>query len=364
MTFGHIFEAHGGRTSGFDYLRLSLAIGVIFWHGSVVCYGHEFDNALQQTWVGTLGKLLLPMFFALSGFLVAGSLFKTPSLLVYASHRVLRIFPALIVEVLLSAFILGTILTTYTLYDYFTNGSFIRYLGNALGIVYVFLPGVFTGNPTHWVNISIWTVPYELECYVALLILAAMGIVRRKIWFVIAFILIQIAVPLSDYILQSDGMLNVNRIHARTLVTCFLAGVGLYIFRHHVRSNLSIAAACAIVSFLLAHYTAFSYLIPIPIAYLTVYFGIVQIPKLPIIFNGDYSYGLYLYAFPFQQLQAHLFPDDRNWLDNMLFALPCAALFAVFSWHLIEKPILQNRKALVAWIEGKSAKATLWFRKS
>lgn len=364
MTFGSIFEAEGGRTSGFDYLRLSLAIGVIFWHGSVVSYGHEFDNALQQTSVGTLGKLLLPMFFALSGFLVAGSLFKTPSLLVYASHRVFRIFPALIVEVLLSAFILGTILTTYSLYDYFTNGSFIRYLGNAFGIVYVLLPGVFTDNPTHWVNISIWTVPYELECYIALLVLAALGIIRRKSWFVIAFILTQIAVPMLDFILNQDAIENVNRIHARTLVTCFLAGVGFYIFRNKVHSNIVIAIICFILSFLMAHYTMFSYLIPIPIAYITVYFGIRQIPKLPIIFRGDYSYGLYLYAFPFQQLQAHLFPDNRNWLDNMLFALPCAALFAAFSWHLIEKPILMNRKALVAWVERKSARVRLWSHRS
>lgn len=144
-------KTHDYRTTGFDYLRLSLAIGVIFWHGSVVVYGHDFDRDLGASWVGTIFKMILPIFFALSGFLVAGSLIRTKSLVEYASFRVLRIFPALAVEVLLSAFILGALITTLPLEEYYFSGQFIRYLGNIVGIIYVYLPSVFREYPKHCV---------------------------------------------------------------------------------------------------------------------------------------------------------------------------------------------------------------------
>ncbi len=54
---------------------------------------------------------------------------------------------------------------------------------------------------------------------------------------------------------------------------------------------------------------------------------------------GDYSYGLYIYAFPVQGLVQHLF-GPLTPAGNMLLALPPTLVLAVLSWHLVEKPWL------------------------
>ena len=100
-TLAQRMERSGSHSTGFDYMRLLLALGVVLWHTVVICYGNAFQNAL---WVGpyrALFSFILPMFFALSGFLVCGSLERCRTLVSFLSLRILRIFPALVAEVLL-----------------------------------------------------------------------------------------------------------------------------------------------------------------------------------------------------------------------------------------------------------------------
>lgn len=352
-TLGKRFEDYNNRTSGFDYLRITLALAVMSWHAVDASYGIEFSSDLQTTPIGNVVRMLLPMFFALSGFLVAGSLFRTASLFVFASHRVFRIFPALIVEVVLSAFIFGALVTSLSTWEYFTDLKFYRYLFNAIGWIYFYLPGVFTENPVGWTNISLWTVPLELECYVALIALAYFMKAHEKPKFFIALTIgLHFAMPGIDYLLGSIDDLTINRVHPRLLVLSFLAGVSIYLFRGLIPLNWPLFIVSGLVAYGCATNAVTSYLLPFPIAYFTIFIGLQNIPRLPIIFNGDYSYGMYLYAFPFQQLYSYLFPENLGWWQNMAFAVPSAAVFAAFSWHCIEKPILMHRKTLVAKVEG------------
>ena len=116
-------ERGGGFTTGFDYLRIGLALAVLVWHSFILSAG---SGALYRAaWGGSFRFLLaiiLPMFFALSGFLVAGSLERTrvPQFVVL---RALRLVPALAVEVTLSALILGAVFTTLPLGQYFTESG-------------------------------------------------------------------------------------------------------------------------------------------------------------------------------------------------------------------------------------------------
>ena len=54
---------------------------------------------------------------------------------------------------------------------------------------------------------------------------------------------------------------------------------------------------------------------------------------------GDYSYGLYLWGFPAQQVFAHYFPAAAP-LANAALGFSLAAALAAASWHLVEKPAL------------------------
>jgi peptidoglycan/LPS O-acetylase OafA/YrhL len=57
---------------------------------------------------------------------------------------------------------------------------------------------------------------------------------------------------------------------------------------------------------------------------------------------GDPSYGIYLYAFPVQQLLFHAFPGMGP-MSNTVVAIPIVLLFAYASWHLVEKRILKRK---------------------
>ncbi len=116
--------ATSGRPAGFDYLRIGLALSIICFHSVVTSYGDKAQDRFVNTWAGPFILLLVPMFFALSGFLVAGSLARTKTVVSFLGLRAIRILPALAVETLLSAFLLGAIFTALPLREYFTSSGF------------------------------------------------------------------------------------------------------------------------------------------------------------------------------------------------------------------------------------------------
>ena len=84
-------------------------------------------------------------------------------------------------EVFLSAFVLGAIYTTLPLADYFTSPHFFRYFGNMFGFITYKLPGVFTDNRIPGiVNLNLWTLPAEFDCYAITAVLIYTGILFRR----------------------------------------------------------------------------------------------------------------------------------------------------------------------------------------
>ncbi len=73
-TVGFYWNTAEGRPAGFDLLRIALAMVLVFWHSFPLSYGLSANN---DGWTGPVRPLIffiVPSFFALSGFLVAGSL--------------------------------------------------------------------------------------------------------------------------------------------------------------------------------------------------------------------------------------------------------------------------------------------------
>jgi peptidoglycan/LPS O-acetylase OafA/YrhL len=84
----------------------------------------------------------------------------------------------------------------------------------------------------------------------------------------------------------------------------------------------------------------------LPMAYLVAFIGLCPIPKLPVYSRGDYSYGIYLYAYPLQQLLVLLFPGQLPVLVHFVLSVVAVTCVAMCSWHIVEKPILKSRKKL------------------
>ena len=188
----------GGFGPGFDFLRIALALGVMLWHSLAAVDGNTLAGKDTPAWLAVYA--ILPMFFALSGFLVTGSAMRLP-LSQYILNRVFRIVPALGVDILLSALILGPIFTAFTLADYFGGEQFGRYFLNIIGIIHYQLPGVFLDNPLGGVvNGSLWTVPYEILCYVLMSVMIGVGIVRNPGWtgaVAVSWLLVAVALDAS-----------------------------------------------------------------------------------------------------------------------------------------------------------------------
>jgi peptidoglycan/LPS O-acetylase OafA/YrhL len=350
--------------TGFDWMRLLLSTSIIGWHTIALSYGLHVERfyLISPFWRPP-AVAILGVFFCLSGFLVAGSLERCRTPISFAGLRIIRIFPALVVEVLLSALILGPLLTHYSLKMYFMDWQFKVYLLNMFGLVHYFLPGMFPNNPVpHVVNGQLWTVPYELKCYEILLLISVLGFYKYK------KLLVGVLGDIAAYVVSKQGFvgyspttaLNTQLILAGDeLVLCFLLGVGLFRFRDRVIWSIWLGAASGLVAAILLALPLYGGLVlalvpallPSLCRICTVYLGLLYPPKLGLLF-GDHSYGLYLYGFPIQQAVASAGNRAHNWYINFGIALPLAAGVAYLSWHYIEKPFL-SRKALLMRLEDQ-----------
>jgi peptidoglycan/LPS O-acetylase OafA/YrhL len=212
-TIINALNKHNSIGPGFDLLRVGLAIAILFIHCFPIATGQTDVLGLHtgapatpilQPAAATLGfaswitetffhkhnsdahfaNILVPMFFALSGFLVSGSAFRVRSVARFIALRGLRIIPALFVEVSLSALILGPLVTDYAWKRYFSDSRFFAYFGNILGRVRFELPGVFLSNPNkEVVNANLWTLPAEFYCYLVIgALLLSSALFSKKIF--------------------------------------------------------------------------------------------------------------------------------------------------------------------------------------
>jgi peptidoglycan/LPS O-acetylase OafA/YrhL len=335
------------RPTGFDYIRLILALSIIVWHSVTICYGPLAEGYF---WTGPprpIIYLLLPSFFALSGFLVAGSL-ERHNVLEFLTLRITRIFPALAVEVLISALVIGPLLTTVTWRAYFSSYEFRSYFLNLFGNIHYFLPGLFIDNPTpKYVNAQLWTVPIELYCYVFLTASAIFGIIKIRnglflgtlsIVMILTFGALFKLTPLPPFS-PDVGFLTIS----------FLFGVSLYVMRRQITYSWFLFSISAAMYWFLCVNQNFIYLSALPLTYGIVFLGLQNPPKTLFIRGADYSYGVYLYGFPLQQAVCYLFPSHRFWYLNAVSGVALALVCAYLSWTFVESKVLDHRMRCVAF---------------
>lgn len=328
---------------GFDYLRLTLALYLFFWH--CVCIVDEGNGKLiWDSALGPLHRSVLPMFFALSGFLIAGS-FERNSAINFVTLRALRIAPALALETVLSAVIIGSLFTTKPLHAYFTSPMFWSYFLNITGNIHYYLPGVFDGTP---INRQLWTIPYEYQCYASLALLA---VVRREIgrYVILLAFTATLFCATMTFIAVTNGPIGVGPAAPRLVITLsFLFGVCIHMFRSRIPLNIYLFAASALLSYVFLYYGDLAFLSPAPIAYMTVSIGCAKLPKLRL---WDLSYGIYLFHYSILLSVFHVLGPETHWWDLLAFGLPLTLLFAIGSWTFVEHPVLARKAAVLAFID-------------
>jgi peptidoglycan/LPS O-acetylase OafA/YrhL len=254
--------------------------------------------------------------------------------------RALRIYPALVVCVLLSVFVLGPLVTVAP--DYWTDPRTWRYLwANAsLWRAEFWLPGVFEQLPRTAVNGSLWTLPIEGRLYIALMLAGLLGMLstRRYLpaWALAvtgAAVFAGLRAPLPEHLA-----------YLLWVTVFFITGTLFWVYRARIVLSawplLALVAAAAAL-----RGTALFPLAYVPLlAYGTFYLALV--PRLPVIASTDLSYGLYLYGWPMQQLA--LMAGAASVLANTLAATALALGCAALSWFWVERPALGLKRAAMA----------------
>ena len=133
---------------------------------------------------------------------------------------------------------------------------------------------------------------------------------------------------------------------ALRLAVYFLMGVTLYFWRDRVRFDWRLAtlAAAGCITGLYFGFNDISF--PLCGGYLTIFLGLSKRCELSWLRERDYSYGIYIYAFPIQQLMIDVFPRGPWWL-NALVSAPLIFGCAIISWNYIERPAIKLKQRLV-----------------
>jgi peptidoglycan/LPS O-acetylase OafA/YrhL len=325
----------------FDSLRIVAAVVVIFSHAFPLSGHPEPVVTFLGDYGLTFGALAVATFFIISGFLITMSWNLSPRAVPYSVKRFARIWPAFVVVVVLAAFVLGPLVTTLSVREYFADPGTWSYVAHnvVMSPIKYRLPGVFETLPHRAVNGSLWTLPYEVLAYVGVLLLGYVGLMKKRAvvltMFVVALVLFRLDVASHQLHVNADvgGMTFALLLG---LGMWFLAGAAMYVFRDRVPWSLPVATV-ALGLAVLGAVAGEALLFVAGFAYLVVFVGTRQWHPLEQVHRlGDPSYGIYLYAFPIQQLL--VMAGVHGAWSLFLAATPITVVFGYASWHVVERP--------------------------
>ncbi len=328
-----------GRDNNFNLIRAIAATAVLVSHAWPLALGPGTAEPLARLTGNSLGGWAVDVFFVVSGFVIAASFARRPQARAFLAARSLRLFPGLLVSLLIVAFAIGPLVTTLPLTDYLTDPDLPLFMIRNMALVspHYTLPGVFETNPYPAVVGSIWTLVYEVACYLGVLAVGLLGAFRdqrRMAAALFLYVLIWAA-----YAFAGEGLHpRADALHRLSLP--FFVGVLIFALRLRLPLTLWwIAGLWGLVALisgtplaLPAQIVAMGYTV----------FWLAYVPRGALLaYNrfGDYSYGIYIYAFPLQGLMVWMIGPMTPGM-NIALALPATFACAILSWHLVEAPAL------------------------
>ncbi|HZI14593.1 MAG TPA: acyltransferase [Myxococcus sp.] len=328
------------RRNNLDFLRFAAASGVLFSHAFPLGEGKGTAEPLNAFTHGqlSLGRLCVAVFLIISGVLITHSWERTPDLARFTWARVLRIFPGLATALVLSTLVLGVGFTTLPPREYLASPDTYLYVLRNFTLYQPQwdLPGVFDSNVYPGaVNGSLWTLRFEVGFYLLTLALGLTGQLHKRM---VAVGWVGAAVASSI-----TGRLG----FWPELYLYFGGGVGLYLWRDRLRMSPWLALA-SVAAWVVSARLGYGLRIATGLfgAYVVLYLAFLPAGRLADFGRrGDFSYGLYLYAFPVQQSVTALLGGPTPWWVNAAVSFPVVVLLAALSWHWVEKPALSFKSS-------------------
>ena len=340
---------------GFDGVRWLAAWAVVFSHSySIATDSKVLDPLTSLLGDGnSFGNYAVRVFFILSGFLLMRSLDHEKSdPLRFLANRILRIVPGFCFAIIVTILVLGPFLSGLNLKELLLSDD-------AWSSIYWSIAGLgdFSSLPAHasrypslagFVNGSLWSIPYEVVCYLFLLSLH-MLLRNAKTVGIVATIASLIAVlgPRMGWATadmdEGAHLFQLPAMMLDTTLPYFCGGVAFHSIHKRWPYSQKILALSALVllvsGFFRRQVEFFAFCGPA----LIVWIGRWAWISRPMRKTGDVSYGIYLFGWPVA-LVAALKIKVASPLLVFLASVPFVLLFAYLMRRWVEKPVSDRLK--------------------
>jgi len=356
------------HSNSFTFLRLTLALMVVFGHSWVI--GGFGEEPLGRWSGGTVTgrEFAVQGFFIISGYLLTHSLLRNPSLTRFFTHRAFRILPGYWLALMVTSLAVapGLFATLYpgklTYGESLTIGDYhaLGYMGkNWLlwqGQKWIF-PLFLKNHVEGVVNGSLWSLFYEAWCYLALAVGAWLGWLNRR-WIALAGFALLYAASVVHAIVPLPVFPKGPALHeffnmalhpaGPCVVLAFIAGVATRLLsrgapvwntRWFLIALTGLAISCPL--------GAARVIWPLALPYLLVALA-ERLPFRKLERIGDFSYGIYIYSFLIQQcLFAFGWQGQGFWIFLAL-SLGLSVAAGAASWFLVERPAIARGRRFSA----------------
>ncbi len=339
------------KYNNFDLIRLFAALQVALIHSA-------YHINVDEQFKALLGFLELlpgvPIFFFVSGFLISLSYEKNSILKEYGLNRFLRIYPALVICILLS--FLSVYLVGYLSDQNFVVWRAIAWLAGQLTFFQFYNPDFMRGYGVGVLNGSLWTITVELQFYLIVPVLYLFISNNKKNSNFYLLTLIIIFLVFNQFYLFRE-VSGVNTITHKLLGVSFIPWFYMFLVGVFAQRNFLLLVGYfqgrfflffltyLCLSSVLHHFFGFQlgnrigpflYLMLIPVLISAAY-SLAGLSNR-VLRKNDFSYGIYIYHMPVVNYMVYNGFSGQS--SYFALALLFTVVLSFLSWWLVEKPCL------------------------
>lgn len=338
-----------GKSNNLQLLKFLAAVFVVASHSFALSAGSSENEWFMKLTDGqmSLGGAAVSIFFCAGGYFIAKSINRVQNGITYFKIRILRIFPCLMVVVFLSAFLLGPMVTEYSIGEYFKDAQVYRYLLNGVLFLQHNLPGVFQNNPyLSTVNGVLWTLPIEFLCYIGCFMMWKFKFLEKKrCGGSIPLVLLGTA---GIYLAAGEAGMTALISTIRPMLL-FYMGILFFVYRDKIvfTKPVLLGHIAILILSIPLHMINVAMVLCFPYVLFYLCFAVEQVSD-KVGNAGNISYGIYLCAYPIQQVIVWMHGGTMSPYWNMVLAIPFAIAGGYLLYRYVEKPLMNFKRRSLA----------------
>lgn len=330
------------ENNNIDLLRLFAALLVAWWHAPIL-FGKSIIMPPLPQCISS-GALGVAIFFFFSGMLVTNSLVAKKSPVSFAWSRLMRIYPAFFVMLIIAVFVIGPVFYAGSLRSYFLSSETWQFLSHNMRLRIKFiLPGLWEDRINTGINPSTWTIPLEVGCYICLLFSFILcQHFKIKPWLFIIAALAASLLP-HEWFLRLIGK-GYSIVYPGNIF-CFTIGATMALYKDRIKITKTLITILMVICVMVWRCeNLIYYLFPLTVSIVLLYATSIA-PLVNIKPKHDVSYGIYIWHWPVYQIMFTFISGAGPYLffvACMVITVALAYLSAIF----VEEPCMKFGKQM------------------